>query len=105
MASSKEYLDYVLDCLRECTDISHRKMMGEYVLYSYGKVFGGVYDDRFLVKIVPASQRMLADAVPELPYEGGSPMLSVAAEDPLFLKELLEAMEPELPAPKQRKKK
>ena len=105
MASSMEYLEYVLDCLRECSGVTHRKMMGEYLLYYNGKVFGGVYDDRFLVKIVPASQRMLSDALPELPYEGGSPMLPVAEENPLFLKELVEAMYDELPAPKQRKKK
>lgn len=105
MASSKEYLDYVLDCLRDCSDITYRKMMGEYLLYYNGKVFGGVYDDRFLVKIVPLSRKMLPDAVPELPYEGGSPMLPVAEENPLFLKELVEAMCDELPTPKQRKKK
>lgn len=105
MASTKEYLAYVMDCLRECQGVTYRKMMGEYLLYYNGKVFGGIYDDRFLVKITPASQRMLADAVPELPYEGGSPMLPVAFEDPLFLKELVETMFDELPAPKQRKKK
>ena len=105
MASDKEYLEYVQDCLRACSDITFRKMMGEYVLYYHGKVFGGLYDNRFLVKIVPASRKMLADAVPELPYEGGSLMLPVASEDPLFLKELIEKMSEELPAPKQRKKK
>ena len=105
MATEQGYLNYVLDCLRECSGISHRKMMGEYILYYNGKVFGGLYDNRFLVKIVPASRRMLADAVPELPYEGGSLMLPVASEDPLFLKELIEKMSDELPAPKQRKKK
>lgn len=105
MASSKEYLLYVLDCLRDCSDITFRKMMGEYILYYNGKVFGGIYDDRFLVKITPASQAMLADAIPELPYEGGSLMLPVASEEPLFLKELVETMCDELPAPKQRKKK
>lgn len=105
MATEQGYLDYVLECLRECSGVSYRKMMGEYVLYYHGKVVGGLYDNRFLVKIVPASQKLLSDAVPELPYEGGTLMLPVAEEDPLFLKDLLDAMEPELPAPKQRKKK
>lgn len=105
MASTKEYLAYVLDCLRECQGVTYRKMMGEYVLYYNGKVFGGIYDDRFLVKITPSSQVMLADAIPELPYDGGSPMLSVVSDDPVFLKELAETMCAELPAPKQRKKK
>ena len=94
-----------MDCLRDCSDITSRKMMGEYILYYKGKVFGGIYDDRFLVKITPASQTMLADASPELPYEGGSPMLPVASEVPAFLRELVEKMCEELPAPKQRKKK
>ena len=75
------------------------------MLYYHGKVVGGLYDNRFLVKIVPASQKLLSDAVPELPYEGCTLMLPVAEENPLFLKDLLDAMEPELPAPKQRKKK
>lgn len=104
MASSQAFLEYVLDILRLCDDISYRKMMGEYVLYHRGKVFGGIYDDRFLVKIVPASRELLADAQTELPYESGSPMLAVAEEDPAFLRELLEAMEPQLPSPKKRKK-
>ena len=103
MASSQGYLEYILDCLRECEGITHRKMMGEYLLYVHGKVFGGIYDDRFLVKIVPASREMLCDAVAELPYEGGSPMLLVDSEDPLFLRDLICAMEPQLPVPKKRK--
>ncbi|MBQ3009898.1 MAG: TfoX/Sxy family protein, partial [Oscillospiraceae bacterium] len=79
MASTKEYLDYVLDCLRDCDGISYRGMMGEYILYYNGKVFGGIYDDRFLVKSVPASEELLGDAIPELPYEGGTAMLPVAS--------------------------
>lgn len=104
MATGYQFLEYVLDLLRECEDISYRRMMGEYVLYHRGKVFGGLYDDRFLVKIVPASQEMLTDAVPEYPYEGGSLMLPVECEDPAFLKKLVEAMDPALPTPKKRKK-
>lgn len=105
MATSEEYLTYILECLRECHGVTYRKMMGEYVLYYNGKVFGGLYDNRFLVKIVPVSQRLLCDSDPELPYEGGSFMLQVASEDPMFLKELVEAMDSELPTPKQRRKR
>ena len=79
MASTAEYLEYVLDLLRDVPDISHRKMMGEYVLYADGKVFGGIYDDRFLVKDTPASRAMFSTY--EIPYEGGSPMLLVDIED------------------------
>lgn len=106
MASSRAYLDYVLDCLRACSGITHRKMMGEYLLYYNGKLFGGVYDDRFLVKIVPASEEMLPDAPRQVPYEGAKEMLLIEEiDDADFMKELIDAMEPQLSAPKQRKKK
>ena len=100
MASSKEYLDYVLDLLSETGDVSCRPMMGEYVLYYRGKVFGGVYDDRFLVKPTKSARAMMPDAEPELPYEGAGAMLPVDSEDRAFLRELLQAMYTELPAPK-----
>ena len=96
MPSSKGYLDFILD-------ISHRTMMGEYILYCKGKVFGGIYDDRFLVKPVKAAKALLPDAPLELPYEGAKPMLLVDnVEDKAFLARLVAAMEPELPAPKKR---
>lgn len=105
MSTSREHLLYVLDCLRECPEITYRSMMGEYLLYCAGTYFGGVFDGRFLVKIVPSSLELLPEAVPELPYTGGSPMLPVASEDPVFLKNLVERMLPELPKNKQRRKK
>ena len=105
MASSKEYLDYILEQLSESDDISYRVMMGEYIIYYRGKVVGGIYDDRFLVKPVKAAAAMMPDAVRELPYEGAKEMLLVDdVENKEFLKELLEAMYSELPAPKKKKK-
>ena len=101
MASSKEYLDYVLDLLPE-TGVACRPMMGEYVLYYRDKVFGGVYDDRFLVKSTKSARAMMPDAEPELPYEGAKEMLPVDSEDRVFLRELLEATYADLPAPKSR---
>ena len=104
MASSKEYLDFVLDRLSGLDGISYRPMMGEYLLYDRGKLFGGIYDDRFLVKIVKASEARLPNAPREIPYEGAKEMLLVDnVEDRLFLKELVEGMLPELPAPKKKK--
>ena len=100
MASSKEYLEYVLDLLSAAPEITSRKMMGEYILYSCGKIFGGVYDDRFLVKDTPASRAVLSTY--EMPYEGGSPMLLVDIEDSIALAELVAEMLPDLPAPKKR---
>ena len=103
MASTKSYLEYVLDLLSDLEGISYRAMMGEYILYCQGRVFGGIYDDRFLIKPVKSAVAMLPDAERELPYDGAKEMLLVDTEDRAFLKELIEAMYPELPAPKKRK--
>ena len=104
MASSKEYLEYILDQLSGLDDISYRAMMGEYIIYYRGKIVGGIYDDRFLVKLVKAAIDMMPDAETELPYEGAKEMLLVDdVEDREFLRELLEAMYDELPIPKKKK--
>lgn len=101
MASSKDYLDFVLEQLSELDGISSRPMMGEYILYYQGRIVGGIYDDRFLVKPTCAALAMMPDAPREIPYDGGKEMLLVDnIEDRAFLKELLEAMLPELSAPK-----
>ena len=106
MASSKDYLEYVLEQLSEAGDVTSREMMSEYILYFRGKVIGGIYDNRFLVKPVQAARNMMPDAPEELPYDGAKPMLMVEnIEDREFLKELFEAMYDELPAPKSKKKK
>jgi len=105
MASSKEYLAFILDQLSELDGISYRAMMGEYIIYYRGKVVGGIYDDRFLVKPVKSAAAMMPNAEKEKPYEGAKEMLLVDnVENKDFLRELLEAMYDELPAPKQKKK-
>ena len=105
MGSSKEYLEYILEQLSDLEDISHRAMMGEYILYYRGKIFGGIYDDRFLIKPVKIAKEMMPDANMELPYDGAKEMLLVDdVENREFLKELIEAMYDELPAPRKRKK-
>ena len=101
MASTPEYLEYVLDLLGGVEDVTTRKMMGEYVVYASGKVIGGIYDDRFLVKDTPASRDRLPFS--EIPYEGAAPMLLVDTEDAEAVAELVEAMLPELPEPKKRR--
>ena len=104
MASSKEYLDFVLEQLSDLDGITVRPMMGEYLLYVDGRLAGGVYDNRLLVKPVPAALALLPNAPQEPPYPGAKPMLLVEeVEDGAFLRELLVAMEPELPAPKPKK--
>jgi len=105
MASTNQYLEFVLDLLGELDDVEHRKMMGEYVLYYRGKVVGGIYDDRFLLKVTPASERLLPDAPRATPYEGAKEMLLVEVEDRDTLHDVVDAMWQELPAPKKRKKK
>jgi len=103
MASGKDYLEYILSQLSGLDDISYRAMMGEYIIYYRGKVVGGIYDDRFLVKPVKAAVAMMPDADLELPYEGAKKMLLVDdVENREFLRELLDAMCDELPAPKKK---
>ena len=105
MGSSKEYLEYILEQLSDLEDITHRAMMGEYILYYHGKIFGGVYDDRFLIKPIKIAKEMMPDADMELPYDGAKEMLLVDdVENREFLKELIEAMYEELPATRKRKK-
>ena len=105
MASSKEYLNFILDQLSGLNGISHRAMMGEYIIYYNGKIVGGIYDDRFLVKPVKAAVAMLPDAKMELPYEGSKEMLLVEDLDTReLLQELLQAMYEELTAVKKKRK-
>ena len=100
MASSKEYIEFVLE---QCNDLSARAMMGEYVLYYGGKVVGGVYDNRLLVKLTKSALLLLPNAPRELPYEGAKEMILVEdIEDRDFLQLLFGAMYRELPEPKKK---
>jgi len=104
MASSKETLDFILEQLSELDDVSYRAMMGEYILYYRGKIIGGIYDDRFLVKPTKSVVAMMPNADMELPYDGAKEMLLVDdVDNKEFLRELLEAMYSELPASKKKK--
>jgi len=100
MPSTKEFLDFMLEQLSGLEDITHRAMMGEYIIYYRGKIVGGIYDDRFLVKPTAVATRLMPDAPHELPYEGAKAMLLVDnVDDKDFLTRLFEEMYPELPAP------
>ena len=99
MASSREYLDFVQEQLSGLEGVSWRAMMGEYILYYRGRVAGGIYDNRLLVKDIPAARALLPDAPKELPYDGAKPMLMVEAlDDRALLARLLPAMYDGLPA-------
>ena len=104
MASSKEYLEFVLDQLSLLDEISYRSMMGEYIIYYQGKIVGGIYDDRFLVKPTKSAKEMMPKAQYETPYDGAKEMLLVDDIDNKdFMNELLNAMVDELPAPRKKK--
>ena len=104
MASGREYLDFILEQLSGLENVTWKAMMGEYILYWRGKIIGGIYDDRFLVKPVKSALALMPDADRELPYEGAKEMLLVDNVDSReFLEELLTAMYDELPAPKKKK--
>ena len=106
MASSKEYLDFILGQLSELDEITYRAMMGEFIIYYRGKIVGGIYDDRLLVKPIKAAISYMPTATYELPYEGAKEMLLVDEVDNReFMTGLFNAMYEELPAPKQKKKK
>ena len=104
MASSKEYLDFILEQLSELEEVTYRAMMGEYIIYYRGKIVGGIYDDRLLVKPVKSAIALMPDAAYELPYEGAKEMLLVDDVDNKdFLTPLFNAMYDELPRPKKKK--
>ena len=107
MASEKEYLEFIMEQLSDLDDVTYRAMMGEYIIYCKGKIIGGIYDDRFLVKPTKSALSMMPEAEKALPYEGAKEMLLVDnVEGRTFLQKLIEAIYEELPAPKtnQRKK-
>ena len=101
MASTKEYLNYVLEQLAGLDGIAYRAMMGEYILYYRGKIIGGVYDNRLLLKPAPSARLMLPDAPMEAPYPGAKEMLLADADDRGLLASLLPKLCAELPEPKQ----
>ena len=87
MASSKDYLDYVLELCREAKNVTYKKMMGEFMLYKDGILFGGVYDNRFLIKNVPSLKEY--NLKEQIPYPSAKPMLLIDSEDPDEIKELV----------------
>ena len=103
MSSSKEYLDFVLEQLSAVEGITFRPMMGEYIIYCGGKVIGGIYDDRFLLKPTPSAQALIPDAPLEVPYESAKPMLLPDIDNKELLTRLIPAVAADLPLPKRKK--
>ena len=103
MASNKAYLQFILEQLSDLDDVSYRPVMGEFILYYRGKIIGGIYDDRLLVKKTISAWELMPAAICEIPYEGAKEMLLVDEVDSKeFLTELFEAMYEELPMPKRK---
>ena len=106
MASSKEYLDFILEQVSELDNVSYKAMMGEFIIYYEGKIIGGIYDDRLLVKPVQSAINYMPNAVYELPYDGAKEMLLVDdVDNKEFLIDLFDAIYDDLPAPKPKKNK
>ena len=106
MASSKEYLDFILEQVSELYNVSYKAMMGEFIIYYKGKIIGGIYDDRLLVKPVQSAINYMPNAVYELPYDGAKEMLLIDdVDNKEFLIGLFDAVYDDLPAPKPKKKK
>ena len=103
MASSKEYLNYIMDQLSSLKDVTYRAMMGEYIVYYHGKIVGGIYDDRFLLKPTRSVKRAMPNAMLEIPYKGAKAMiLADNVDDSAFITGLLNEMIDELPTPKKK---
>ena len=105
MATSRDYVDYILE---QCAGlpVRTRAMMGEYILYYNDRVAADLCDNRMLVKNLPAARSRMPDAPLEPPYPGAKEMLLVEfTDDRQRLADLLEAIYPELPAPRPRKRK
>lgn len=106
MASSKEYLDFILEQVSELDNVSYKAMMGEFIIYYKGKIIGGIYDDRLLVKPVQSAINYMPNAVYELPYDGAKEMLLIDdVDNKEFLIGLFDAVYDDLPAPKPKEKK
>ncbi len=97
MSTSKEQLQYFLSMMPGVGDVTSRAMMGEYLLYYRGRLFGGIYDGRLLVKNIPSAKQMLTDCAEVIPYLGAKAMLEICQPDPIFMLELLETIYPDLP--------
>ena len=103
MASSKDYVDFVLEQLSDLNGISYRAMMGEYVIYYQGKVIGGIYDDRFLVKPTESARRLLPNAIFELPYQGANEMILADVDNRDLLNNLIPAIASDLSTTKKKR--
>ena len=96
MATSKEYLEFILEQLSGLDGVSHRAMMGEYIIYYNGKVVGGIYDNRFLLKATKSAKRLMPESPEELPYEGAKKMLLADIDDRELLHKVIPAVAGEL---------
>lgn len=108
MASTQEFVDFVVEQIQHNNSITAKKMFGEYAVYADGKLFGLICDDKLFIKPTPAGRAFLGDKVVEAPpYKGAKPsfLIEDQLEDAQWLRELIQVSLPELPEPKKKKKK
>lgn len=106
MSKNNELADYVMEQLSDLGEIRNIPMMGGYIFYYRERIFGGIYESGFMVKVTEAGKKYMPDSVPEPPYEGAKPMLPVTIlEDKEMLQKMVEEMYPELPERIPKKKK
>ena len=105
MASSKDFLEFVLEQLSGLPEITYRAMMGEFIIYYHEKIVGGIYDNRLLVKPTESTLKIIPNAKMEIPYPGGKPMIMVPdIENPELLEQVFNTIYAELPQKKSRKR-
>lgn len=105
MATSKEYIDYVLECLNHIEGISVRQMFGDYGLYMFKRVMGFVCDDQVFLKVLPGSARVLGEDAPTgESYPGSKPYYLIEdLEDDEKMEQLFRALYQDVPEPKPKK--
>ena len=87
MATTKDYRDFILEQLNLLDNITCKSMMGEYLLYYNGLLFGGIYDDRLLVKIVDSNKKYNMEK--SIPYESAKPMYLVDVDNQEVLRDII----------------
>ena len=95
MPSDNEYLTYVLELLRDVEGVTYKKMMGEFMLYKQGVIFGGVYDNRFLIKKSESTKSL--GLKEQIPYPNAKAMLLIDSENPIEIKDIVDTLYKELP--------
>lgn len=106
MPSTKEFLNYVLDQLNDLEDITYRYMMSEYIIYYKGKIAGGIFDNRLMIKPVKSAIDFIENPIYDIPFDGAKEWILIEdIEDKEFLTELFITIYKDLSFPKKKFKR